>query len=190
MTNESVTDFPPIEAAYKDEFGEVDPEVYQTAKEIWSPAKSFALRLFHDSHRGLDLLLKAVVKVSRARKTVEINNLKGYLFLTYKRLVLAELEKENGHRRILAEHYDTDGFNTKPEDDLNKKILINELRRRMDDWMREVFDFLSLGYNYEDLVPRYGKAANIIRSKYSKKTAKLARRINDDIKDFDTDNIY
>lgn len=182
---QTTSDFPPIDAAYTDEFGRVDPEVHNVAREIWSPAKFFALRFLRDSHKGLDLLLKSVARVSRIRENTQIDNLRAYLYLTYKRLILAEIEKENGHQRLLSERFAAEVSNRETEEELNKKILINELRLRMDDWTRDVFDLLSLGYTYENLVPRYGKAANVIRSKYSKKIAGLARRINSEIEKLD-----
>ena len=51
----------------------------------------------------------------------------------------------------------------------------------MDDWTREVFDYLRLGYKYEELVPHCGSAANVIRSKFSKKIARLAREIQTEL---------
>lgn len=182
MKDNSISDFPTIEAAYTDEFGEVDPDVYEVAKEIWSPAKSFALRLLRDSDTGLDLLLEAVVKVSRVRKTDEIENPRAYLFITYKRLVLAEQKKERGRKQLLETQFPTENLRNETETELNKKILINELRCRMDDWTREVFDLLQLGYTYEELVPDFGSAANVIRSKYSKRSSRLAKEIQAEMK--------
>jgi hypothetical protein len=52
----------------------------------------------------------------------------------------------------------------------------------MDDWTRDVFDYLRLGYKYEELVPQFGTAANVIRSKFSKKTAQLLRDIQAEIR--------
>jgi hypothetical protein len=185
MTRQAVNNFPPLEAAYTDEFGTIDPHVYQTAKEIWSPAERLAVELLHDSQKGLQLMMKAVAAVSRIRESTPIGNLAAYLYRSYKRLILAELEKEKGHQRIMSGRFSSDDFINETEDELNRKILINELRRRMDNWTREVFDYLCLEYKFKDLVPRYGTAENVIRSKYSKKVAKLARRITAEIDKID-----
>lgn len=181
----SVSKFPAIEEAYDEEFGTVDIEVYQVAKEIWLHAEHLAVNLLQDSHKGVQLLNKAVAQVSRLQKKhpAAIKNLKSYLYRSYKNLLLAELEKENHRREILnGWRRDHDAlFEENEEAKINKKILVNEIRLRMDDWTREVFDLLQIGYKYEELVPLYGSAANVIRSKFSKKTANLARKIQNEM---------
>jgi len=131
-------------------------------------------------------MLKAAANVSRAREKnpSAIINLKLYLFRSYKNLLLAELELENNRREKLDRWFrDRESFFEHDEEDkINKKILINELRLKMDDWTRGVFDYLRLGYRYEELVPRFGSAANVIRSKFSKRTARLMREIQDEIR--------
>jgi hypothetical protein len=189
MAQKIVSDFPPIEAAYDEEFGKVDHDVYEVAKQIWTPAESLAVALLHDSPKGMQLMLKAVAKVSSARKnkSFEIANLRSYLYQTFKHLVWAELKKEKQHQEKLDNWFQQQmGAPKKDEEgEINKKILINELRSKMDDWTREVFDLLCLGYSYEDLVPKFGSAANVVRSKFSKKTARLARDIQTTIKSVD-----
>lgn len=181
-----VSNFPTIEKAYVEEFGKIDPDVYQTAKTLWLHAEHLAEKLLHDTPKGLRLMLKAAANVSRAREKnpSAIINLKLYLFRAYKNLLLAELELENNRREKLDRWFrDRESF-FEPDEEakINKKILINELRLKMDDWTRGVFDYLRLGYRYEELVPRFGSAANVIRSKFSKKTARLMREIQDEIR--------
>ena len=180
-----VSNFPIIERTYDEEFGKVDREVYQIAKTLWLHAENLAVKLLHDSPKGMRLMLKAVAKVSRVRKKdpSAIKNLNSYLFRAYKNLILAELEQENNHRGKLDSWFreQETAFEYDEEAKLNKKILINELRLKMDDWTREVFDYLRLGYKYEELVPHCGSAANVIRSKFSKKIARLAREIQTEL---------
>ena len=181
-----VSDFPTIETAYDEEFGKIDPEVYEAAKTLWLHAEHLAVKLLHDSPKGIRLMLKAVAKVSRVRENNPsvIVNLNSYLFRAYKNLVLAELEQENNRRGKLDRWFREREavFDDSEEVKINKRILINELRLKMDDWTRNVFDYLRLGYKYEDLVPQFGTAANVIRSKFSKKTAQLMREIQDEIR--------
>lgn len=176
-----VSDFPLIDNAYDDEFGRVDPEVYFAAKTIWPHAEHLAVKLLQDSHRGLELMLEAVARVSRfrAQNNGRVTNLNSYLYRSFKNLLLADLEQENNRRKILRNRQREDEirFDHNEEERINRKILINELRLRMDDWTRDVFDLLRLGYKYEELVPDYGTAANVIRSKFSKKTTALAATI-------------
>lgn len=171
-----------------DEFGKIDPDVYKTAEQIWAPAERLAEEILHDSQKGLELMFKAVANVSRARanRSSPIINLRSYLYQSFKHLILAELEKQNRHLKKNENWFlETAGPGQADEDEINKKILINELRLKMDDWTREVFDLLRLGYGYEELVPQYGNAANAIRSKFSKKTARLAREIQERITSID-----
>jgi len=181
-----VSDFPTIETAYDEEFGKIDPEVYEAAKTLWLHAEHLAVKLLHDSPKGIRLMLKAVAKVSRVRENNPsvIVNLNSYLFRAYKNLVLAELEQENNRRGKLDRWFREREavFDDSEEVKINKRILINELRLKMDDWTRNVFDYLRLGYKYEDLVPQFGTAANVIQSKFSKKTAQLMREIQDEIR--------
>lgn len=175
---ERVIQLPPLEDSFTDQFGEVDLDVYEAARAIWPIAERFAERVLFDAHLGMELVLKASSKVTAARKSgTKIISLKYYLLQSFKHLVLAELEKENGRRRILSEHSTAAGSNhPDPESQLHRKILINQLRLEMDDWMRELFDHLRLGYSFEELSAHYGIGANVLRSKFSKKLARLKKK--------------
>lgn len=190
MSRALTIDFPLIEAAYREEFGEIDPEIYEIAKNLWnSCAERLAAKLLHDSPKGMQLMLKAVAEVSRVRQNdgSQIKNLRAYLYRCYKNLLLKELEKECLHQKILEGLYQSYAPSSEcaEEDEINRKILINELRRRMNEWTRTVFDFHKLGYSFEEMVPQLGAAANVIRSRYSKNIARLAREINAEIKEID-----
>lgn len=171
--------FPDLDGAYQDEFGAVDTEVYNEARALWPHAERLAADIICDTHLGLELMIRAVARVSAARSSgAQILNLRFYLLRSYKNLLLAELEKENGRQRLLRDRFAERTLSpSDTEDAINKKILINELRLEMDDWMREVFDLLVLGYAFEELVPRYGSASNVIRSKFSKKLARFTKKI-------------
>lgn len=189
MSRALTIDFPLIEAAYTEEFGEVNPKIYEIAKTLWiTCAERLAAECLYDSPKGLQLMLKAAARVSSAHQQnpARIENPRAYLYRCYKNLLLAELEKENSHRKILENLQKTyENLSKNEEDEINRKILINELRRQMDDWTREVFDYHTLGYTFEEMVPRYGSAANAIRSRYSKNLARLARRINARLEEID-----
>src|ERR687894_716864 len=105
MAPHKQTLWPPLEEAYTDEFGPIAEDVYGCAGGLWPRAEAFSLSTLRDGPAGLRLLLKACAQVSRARSEnlTHIDNLPGYLFRTFKRLVLERLEVENGHRRLEAE---------------------------------------------------------------------------------------
>lgn len=183
-------DFPLVEAAYTDEFGRVDPEVCALARDVWrSCGHALAEELLHDSARGMQLMLKAVANVTSVLEddATHIRSKKAYLYRAYKNLLLAEIERESNHSRILdrlPQYNITTSFDGS-ETELNHRILIAEIRLRMGEWTRAVFDLHQLGYGFEELVPKYGSAANAIRSRYSKDIARLARKLNAEIHQID-----
>ena len=111
-----------------------------------------------------------------------IRNLKGYLSVTYKRLLLEELKK--GRRQ---EEFDVPEVRQKIEaeqkslvDDLERKILVQELVHRMDDKMRYVFERLTLGYAFEEIAAELKTPSNILRSNYNKMLKRLVKQIKDE----------
>jgi DNA-directed RNA polymerase specialized sigma24 family protein len=189
MSSTLTVDFPLIETAYTEEFGEINPEIYEIAKTLWKTcAERLAAELLYDSPKGMRLMLKAVARVSSVRRnnSSQIKNQQAYLYRCYKNLLLAEIEKENSHQRILDDLHSAPEISLKcEEDEINRKILVNEIRRRMDAWTRTVFDCHKLGYTFEEMVPQFGSAANVIRSRYSKDVARLARQINAELEKID-----
>src|SRR5262245_61998042 len=158
-----------VTTAYMDEWGAVAPEGHQAALGLRKQAESFARATLHNEDVGHTLLAKAAVIVTRALKEHPgtITNLPAYLFKTYKRQVLAELEKEKSHERILEEHgggTTQNGLDTRVE--LEQRILISELRKMMDDRTREVFDLLVLGHSLEEIGSILGKSSRAVRNNY------------------------
>jgi pyruvate-formate lyase len=168
--------------SYNNEFGTVSPVVNRAAVSILEKTQAFANRVIHDEHLGNQLLSKATANVSRVldRDAGHITNLPGFLLKSYKRLVLAEAKKRQ-YRSDLEAKWINDvsakfgQLSHNPEEKLIQDILLKEVTAQMDDWTREVYQLRVLGYEYRDLVPKYGRAENAIRSKLSKKIARLAR---------------
>lgn len=175
------TIWPPLETAYADEFGPIEPEVYRTAGALWSAyGERYARTKLGDVPTGLRLMLKAAASVSRKHldPSVKIESLPDYLFQAYKRLVLAELEKQNGHRRRDAElHAEAASQPDTVAADLERKILIQQLMQRMDAWTREIFELLTLHYTFEEIGRMRGENGNKIRAMYSKKLKGLKKRL-------------
>jgi DNA-directed RNA polymerase specialized sigma24 family protein len=182
MAGPSGINWPPLKGAYVDEFGSIDPDIYQAAGEIWiSWAEKFAFRTIHDEHAGLRLLLKSAADVSRARATQgeQIINLKAYLSIAYKRLVLERMERDNRHRERDRQVLDLSS-STNDEADLNQKLLLQQLIQRMDAWTRQVFELLALGHSNEEIGAFFGMQANVVRSKYHKSLMKLKKQLEDE----------
>jgi len=175
-----MTDQPEIAAAYQDEWGAVGPEVYKAAESLRGQAESYARLALGAEADGRTLLAKAAVTVTRALEDrhEQIANLEAYLFQTYKRLVLAEAEKERARARILAERAGAasqNGHDASAE--LDQYILIEQLRRRMNQRTRAVFDLLALGHTFEEIGLMMGKSGGAIRNNYYEQVARLKEEI-------------
>lgn len=177
-----------IATAYVDEWGVVAPEVHQAAMALREQAESYARATLHNEDAGYTLLVKAAAIVTRALKDNpgHITNLSAYLFQTYKRQVLAELEKEKSHERILAEHageISPDGHAdpAEPSAKLDQHILIQELRKLMNPRTRQVFDLLILGHTFEEIGLMLGKSSRAVRNNYYDQVAQLKKALRSDL---------
>jgi hypothetical protein len=184
----SHTSWPSVELSYLDEFGTIHPEVYSAAGELWPKAEQFALLTLHDAPAGLRLMLKAAAKVSRLveedRPFGEIRDLKAYLFKVFKRLVLSELEKEVGHREIAMRlEMGASPEIEKVANQLERKILIDELIQRMDSRTRHTFEELVLGHSFEEIAARRKVKANVLRSGFQKRIKRLAESLRKEVEE-------
>jgi len=175
-----MTDQPEIATAYLDEWGVVAPEVYQVAVSLRDQAESYAQATLGAKDAGHTFLAKAAVTVTRALEDrhEQITNLQAYLFQTYKRLVQAELEKERTRDRILTERAceaSLNGHNVSAE--LDQYILIEQLRMRMNQRTRMVFDLLALGHTFEEIGLMLGKSSRAVRNNYYEQVARLKQEV-------------
>jgi len=177
------TIWPPVEAGYIDEYGPIEPEVYQAAGALWSQAERFAVQLLHDAPAGLSLMLKAAALVSRKRaeNPGQIANIRAYLFQTYKRLVLAEMQKENGHEAALEAGLEAASHSLVEE--VDRKILVEQIVRRMDRWTRQVFEWLTLGHTFEEIGQALGKSPPATRNKFRDQLNRLMKQIEAEIRE-------
>jgi DNA-directed RNA polymerase specialized sigma24 family protein len=164
-----MTNQPEVATAYMDEWGAIAPEVHRAALALRKQAESFARVTLHNEDVGHTLLAKAAAIVTRAliERPGSITNLPAYLFKTYQRQVLAELEKEKSHERILvgqAGEISLNGHDACAE--LDQQILVYELRKRMDERTRQVFDLLVLGHSFEEIGSMLGKSSRAVRNNY------------------------
>jgi DNA-directed RNA polymerase specialized sigma24 family protein len=166
--------------AYLDEWGAVAPEVYQAAVSLRKQAETYARATLGAEDAGSNFLAKAAATVTRALidRHEPITNLQGYLFQTYKRLVMAELEKERAHERILAERANEASQNRhNVSAELDQYILIEQLRMRMNQRTRLVFDLLILGHTFEEIGLMLGKSSRAVRNNYYEQIARLKQEV-------------
>jgi hypothetical protein len=176
--------WPSIADGYNDEFGWIDPDIHQMAGEVWNErGYSFAVSTIRDEMAGQRLMFKAAALVTRRRATPDarIENVSGYLFQTYRRLVLAEMEKESGHRRSESDAVN-DNLSAFMEgsltEDVERRILIQQLMSRMDEWTREIFQLLTLGYSFETIGQSKNTQSNVLRSRFHKQVKRLISEVN------------
>ncbi len=184
MEKLSTTTWPTLDAAYTDEGGQVDPEVYEAAGTIWQHAERFATATIRDSAAGTRLLMKAVTIVSRRRAApdIRIDDLRSFVFQVYKNLVLAELKKQNRRREIEARWEDFVVPSRAVADEIDRKILIEQLCNRMDQWTRDVYQWRVLGYTFENIGQFVNLGANHVRSEFSKRMARLREQLREEVR--------
>ena len=170
--------FPTLRETYADEYGPIEAQVYKEAQALWPQAEQFAIRTVGDPQIGINLMYHAAAIVTRifASEPSKIQSLPGYLFITYKRLVLTELKKENSHRLIEEGLSATMPPETSAQS-VEQKILIEQIRRRMEPKMCKVFELLVLGYSFEEIAPEVGMRANALRSYHSKQIQKIIKAV-------------
>ncbi len=162
---------------FTDEFGTIDREVYDAAVALLPRVGGYAQRTLGDAAVGQRLLMKACALVTRRRQSGEdLANLSGYLYRTWQRLLLAELEKANGHRRLETNLAAESPRHT--SEDLDRRILLQQIIQQMDDWTRRVFEYLALDFTYDQIAAELGGNGHAVRMKYDRKLQALAQRLN------------
>lgn len=164
--------------SFTDEFGPVDGDVHALAAGLLPQAERLAVQTLGDPAVGQQLLMKACALVTRRRAETEITNLPAYLYRVWQRLLLSELEKQNGHRRIEAAHSPTATPTLYSAAELDRRILLQQVIRHMDDWTRRVFEFLTLGFTYDQIAAEIGGNGHAVRVRYDRQLAAIAKRLN------------
>lgn len=167
--------------SYEDEFGKINIDVLREAELIWSYCRRLSLKILGDENEGQTLLMKAAANVSKKYEFTgtEIKHLRSYLLASFSNLLFAELKKNERHRELEEKYFGTlnsflEGDARSEEDQICRRILIEEIVSKMDKWTRDVFEYMQLGHKYKDLIPEYGPTENYIRMKFSRNLKKLA----------------
>jgi DNA-directed RNA polymerase specialized sigma24 family protein len=170
---------PEISSSYEDEYGEIDITVYLVGNSIWPYAQAFALRITNDEEQARDLMLRAIALVSKRRKAnVEINNIKQYLILVYKRCVFEEAKRAkrfeccgNDKLEIVYEQAD---------EELERVILIKELMAKMDVEMTGIFEKLIVGYSFSEIAAETHASPDVLRNKFRRRLERLRTQMEND----------
>jgi DNA-directed RNA polymerase specialized sigma24 family protein len=174
--------WPPLSDAYQDVFGEIELDVYNAAGAIWQRGRGFARSQGIDDGISHTAMIRAVAKVSRRQKGSDPyiktpGALKAYLFTAFRRCLLDEIKDKKTSAgasledlEAVADESSSDSLAIKVE----KKILLEEIVRHMDDKTRSIYERLILGYSFEEIAETMGTQSNVLRSKFSKKVRRIA----------------
>lgn len=172
--------WPQLDESYLDEAGWVDAEVYNIAGSIWPVAQNLAERIIHDSEAAQRLMVKAVAIVSRKRTEDpgRLTNIAGYLFTTFRHLLMEEREVLARRNEIVAElKSPLSALSDEAEDELTKMILVHELFQRADSWTKRVLELRILGHTFEEIGDDLKMKSNNVRSRFDKRIRKLSQAI-------------
>jgi DNA-directed RNA polymerase specialized sigma24 family protein len=171
--------WPPFAERYADAYGRIEPEVYEAAGRVWPKAKNFALANLRDAAAGRDLLMKAAANVSGvySARPGEITDLHAYLYRAYYYLVLRELKQRRLHDELLAEAGGTWLAPTNDSvEELETRILIEQIMQAADSWTRQVFQLRVLGYSFEEIGPALHMSVGGARNKFRQNFNRLLKR--------------
>lgn len=173
-------DWGTLEVGYTDEFGAIAPDVYAAAGRVWQRARDYAARVLHDADdaRARTLLLKAASQVTRARdeRGHRINELDGYLLQAFRRVTLAESEKDNNRRRFESEGGIEVEWHAQASN-VERRILLAEFVGLMDEWTRSVFEWLTLDYTFDEIARHLDMDTRILRNKYNRHVKALVMEV-------------
>ena len=171
MPHSSFLEWIALDAAYTDEHGRIDADVYAAAEKVWRPAQIYAHQvLTAEPAVAHTLLLKSAARVTRARRRdtqKEINNLPAYLFQTFKRIVQEEREQHANHARLIDEKYEQRELRGLAET-VERRLEFEKFECEMDAWTRRVFRLLTLDYTFNDIARFLEADAHVIRNRFNR----------------------
>jgi len=131
-----------------------------------------------------DTLVSVAETLKRHRGKGAIRDLEGYLFGTFKHRLNRELIKEEKLSEVIESVGSTSEMerldSVKDEDwepNLEKDLLVQELLRRMDDWMRNVYMDLRFGFKWKDIAKRLGMTQQQVKMRFRRNFERLLREI-------------
>ncbi len=167
-------EWPTFEARYEDEYGALDPAVYEVARSLWPKAERFGTFALHDPAAAFDLMHKAVARVSNLiARGDQIRNVAGYLYQTYKHLIAQEKAKQiNRHQPLKDVEQSLVVDITR---DLERKIALREAFEHMDEVERHLTLCLMFGYSYEETAEIMGTPSATLRQQFSRLKKRIAK---------------
>jgi RNA polymerase sigma factor (sigma-70 family) len=178
MGDSPQTNWPPFSEAHLDVEGSIDADIYAAAGELWPPAAALAESILHDEAAGQIALATVCVRITAARSKgrIQIKNLKAYIFRSYKHEILRQLQTQRLHDALIDDKYRSIN-ETRPDVELHKKILLEQIVLRLDKRNRKVFELRVLGYTFEEIGKDLGEPSNRLRNALSKQLKKIKEEL-------------
>jgi RNA polymerase sigma factor (sigma-70 family) len=161
---------------------QIDPAVLSAATEIGPRAVSYAERVLGDSAVAMNLFEEAATAVTQAveQKRVtakpQIQNLPGYLFRTFVRLVAAEQTKRNQERQLITG--DIERFGVDDRARLHAGLLLNEVLATCDKVSREITIRRLEGFSWDEIAEEYGISSHTARNRFSRTLQRARKALN------------
>ena len=112
-----------------------------------------------------------------------IENLPGYLFKSFKYLVLDELRKNQRYEDLTEEQIGALSDRQTAARKIEREILREEIVRHLNAEARFIFNYLALGYSFKEISSLFSQqfgspvAENALRSKYSRALKQAAKKL-------------
>jgi RNA polymerase sigma factor (sigma-70 family) len=161
--------------------------VYNAAGEIWQRGRGYAHSRGIDDALTHTAMIRAIAKVSRRLKRPAPNlktpgALKRYLFTSFRNCLLDEIKNQQSSAGTKLEDLEAVADQSSSEslaEQIEKKILLEEIVRHMDDKTRFIYERLILGYTFEEIAETMGTQSNVLRSRFSKSMRRIASEFAD-----------
>ncbi len=156
--------------------------VLVAAEEIGRRAMEHVEQLLFDPAIAATLLEKAAVSVSRAllskrhSRQAGVRDLPSYLFRAFIRRINRAKKRQLIQEAAILAHLAESPNSTDPND-LDLKILVDELLTRSDPVTREMFYRRIQGFSWKEIGSSYGISDHAAESRFSQAIRKLAQRL-------------
>jgi len=171
--------WPPFAETYLDEFGRIDGDVYEAAREVWPRAAALAKTTLNDEGAGQIALLTVCARITKARSEdrIHIKSLNAYVFRSYQHEILGQLQRRRLHEALtLANYASIEG--TQTDIDVERKILLEQIIARMDERNLRVFRLRVLGHSLEEIARMLDRPSNVIRNEFSRQLKKIRQELD------------
>ncbi len=166
----------------RDEAGApVDPRFIQAAYAMEKRMFSYRKNEVGCESMTSSLIQSSVVSASRAAQVNSVSNPEGYLWRTYTRKVdrhLANAEREvsvqDDFMEDLSSRSETIGSTAEL---LENQILLEQVKKQMDDWTRRVLNMRIAGYSWEEIAKDLCLSANVVTVRYVRGVSRAADRL-------------